>query len=217
ILNWVAESAALEDNLRKALWATSQVNDGQLTHRLFTAACNDALWEGLAAAISAGHTATAKKVWTYITERDSTHSARAADVLASLESLFKRSIEDGDLHAVAFFCDNGILKPSLSDVGRAMKHMRLDILRYFCDAVDAKRVAANDLRAMIESWADSRTAFEASSAVFDLIITDFDIVHPVSEVVYKKKRLSRLLLRATRNMKDQRLKNYIQDSRYRRK
>ncbi|KAJ1547865.1 hypothetical protein HK405_004759, partial [Cladochytrium tenue] len=177
---------------------------------------NDVLWDGLAEACSSWHTATAKKVWRRIAERDPTHSGQTARVVSSLKISLARSIEKNDLDLVTFLCDSGIVKPSLDDVVRAVRHLRLDILRYFLDDVTCpKSVAAKDLRAVIRFWCRSQDAFQESAPVFDFVMERFSIGgEPL--VVYKKQDLSQLLLQATYNMKDQKLKNYIRDFRYRR-
>ncbi|KAJ1566585.1 hypothetical protein HK405_009226 [Cladochytrium tenue] len=178
---------------------------------------DDVLWDGLAEACSSWHKDTAKKVWRRITERDPTHSAQTASVLESLKTSFTRSIEDNNVDLVTFLYDGEIVKPSLDDVGRAVRLLRLDMLRYFSDdATCPKNVAAKDLRAAIRSWRRSEDAFQESAPVFDFVMERFSVVDQEPQVVYKDRDLSQLLVQATYNMKDQRLKNYIRDYPYRR-
>ncbi|KAJ1559295.1 hypothetical protein HK405_011210 [Cladochytrium tenue] len=199
-----------KDDLRKIfaiLWyCFDQLNIG-----------NGVLWEGLAKACSNWHTATAKKVWRRITERDPSHSAQTARVVSFLKTSFTRSIENNNLDMVAFLCDSGIMKPCQGDVGLAVRHRCLDILRYFSDATSCpKSVAARDLSLAFWFWNKSKDEFQVSATVFDFVMEHFDIVGQKPQVVYKRADRSTLLMRATRDMTDQRLKAYIRDSRYRR-
>ncbi|KAJ1540093.1 hypothetical protein HK405_012008, partial [Cladochytrium tenue] len=236
ILWAVVGSAAAEDNLRNASWVTRHIEDDQDALRLiFTRACgyassailwycvnrlninNDVLWEGLAEACSCWNTATAKKVWRHISERDLIHSAQPVRVVSSLKTSFARSIENNKLDLVAFFCDSGIAKPSVYDVILAVQHRRLDILRYFCDDPTCpKTMTAKDLRTSIRFWVDDEDTFQKSAPVFDFVMERFSIVGREPQGVYKNVDPTQVLLQATHNMTDQRLKNYIQEFRYRR-